>query len=88
MKWVKTFIIAAKYENFRKASGVFYLLATMVKEEIKSKRLMQVTSKWSRQLRSYTYVVTKIETSETKKFLSFLNKHLKVKKALNMREPL
>ncbi|MBS4195958.1 LysR family transcriptional regulator [Lederbergia citri] len=52
--------------------GISYLPATMVKEEIKTKRLLEIKADKISPPTSSTYFLTKVVTEETNEFLGFL----------------
>lgn len=57
--------------------GVSYLPYTMVREEIKMNKLLEVNSDKINLPISFTYVVTKVETEEARIFLDFLTDEVK-----------
>ena len=56
--------------------GISYLPKTMVREELIMQRLMEISSDKINLPTSSTYVLTKTETDETKKFIRFLKEEL------------
>jgi LysR family transcriptional regulator, repressor for citA len=56
-----------------KGLGVSYLPYTMVQEELKKKRLVEIKSDKITTPISATYVLTKIKTNESRTFIKFLN---------------
>ncbi|MBW8348496.1 LysR family transcriptional regulator [Bacillus sp. IITD106] len=58
--------------------GISYLPATMVKEEIKMKRLSEIKPSKILSPTSSTYVVTKVETNEAKEFIGFLEEAISI----------
>jgi LysR family transcriptional regulator, repressor for citA len=57
-----------------KGLGVSYLPSSMVREELKHQKMIEVKQDKILSPTSFTYVVTKIETPEVKLFISFLTK--------------
>ncbi len=57
-----------------KGLGVSYLPLSMVREELKHQKMVEVKQDKILSPTSFTYVVTKIETPEVKLFISFLTK--------------
>jgi LysR family transcriptional repressor of citA len=57
--------------------GVSYLPLTMVKEEIKQKKIIEIAPTLITPPKSSTYLVTKIETKEARIFIDFLREQLR-----------
>jgi LysR family transcriptional regulator, repressor for citA len=61
-----------------KGLGVSYLPLSMVREELKHQKMIEVKQDKILSPTSFTYVVTKIETPEVKLFISFLTKAFEI----------